>query len=190
VTVTNGDGAGCGTSSFALAVSSPAGWSVSVAPESLSLAPGEHRSATLSVTPPADAAEGLYAVGVNVWDAADPAREAWQIARYEVIAPPAADDIEPPTAPTGLRASAKRKQVNLAWNAATDNVGVVGYTVWRDGMPVGQTDGLSFADRTVTPGASHVYTVVARDTAGNVSPPSAAVSVTCASSAKGGRQKK
>jgi hypothetical protein len=191
VTVTNADGAACGASSFALAASSPAGWSVSVAPVSLSLAPGEQGSATLSVTPPADATDGLYAVALDVWDAADPARTASQTVGYEVIAqPPGGEDLEPPTAPTGLRASPKRKQVNLAWNAATDNVGVVGYTVWRDGVAAGQTASTSFADRSFTPGATHLYTVVAHDDAGNVSPPSPAVSVTCASSAKGGRPKK
>lgn len=43
-------------------------------------------------------------------------------------------DTTAPTAPTGLRATAKTaSSVSLAWTAATDDVGVTGYDVYRDG---------------------------------------------------------
>jgi chitodextrinase len=45
---------------------------------------------------------------------------------------PASGDTIPPSAPSGLTASAvSATQVNLAWTAATDNVGVTGYRVER-----------------------------------------------------------
>src|SRR3972149_10009796 len=41
-------------------------------------------------------------------------------------------DPESPTAPTGLVASPiSSSQINLAWNASTDNVGVTGYSIER-----------------------------------------------------------
>src|ERR1044072_9755881 len=43
-------------------------------------------------------------------------------------------DTSPPSAPTGLSTSlATTNSVALAWTASTDNVGVTGYDVYRDG---------------------------------------------------------
>jgi hypothetical protein len=43
-------------------------------------------------------------------------------------------DNQPPTAPTGLTATAVAyNQVNLAWNASSDNVAIAGYWIVRDG---------------------------------------------------------
>src|SRR5205814_1810785 len=47
---------------------------------------------------------------------------------------PAPPDTTPPSVPTGLRASAvSSSQINLSWAASSDNVGVSGYRVFRDG---------------------------------------------------------
>src|SRR5213592_1023495 len=47
---------------------------------------------------------------------------------------PAAPDTTPPSVPTGLTASAvSSSQINLSWVASSDNVGVSGYRVFRDG---------------------------------------------------------
>jgi len=44
-------------------------------------------------------------------------------------------DNQAPTAPTGLAASAaSSSQINLAWAASTDNLGVASYRVYRDGV--------------------------------------------------------
>ncbi len=67
---------------------------------------------------------------------------------------------------------------SLSWPAATDDRGVTGYQVWRDGAPVGSTASLSYTDTGLTPGATYSYTVRAADAAGNVSGDSPAVSVT------------
>src|SRR4029077_1297976 len=44
-------------------------------------------------------------------------------------------DAQPPTVPGGLTATASSSplQVTVAWNASTDNVGVTGYTIRRNG---------------------------------------------------------
>jgi len=44
-------------------------------------------------------------------------------------------DITPPTVPTGLTAgAASSSQISLSWNASTDNIGVTGYQIFRNGI--------------------------------------------------------
>jgi Bacterial Ig domain len=97
-------------------------------------------------------------------------------------------DQTPPSAPTGLVASAAScGQVDLSWGASTDNVGGSGlkaYTIYRnDG--VSQSIGAvrtSFSDTNwVRSSTALTYYVVAQDNAGNVSVPSNTVSVSTTS---------
>jgi parallel beta-helix repeat protein len=84
-------------------------------------------------------------------------------------------DIEPPTVPTGVTAVASTHyEVDVAWAASTDNVGVTAYTVSRNGSAIAALDGstLSFSDKTVAPLTTYEYTVEAFDAAGNPSGPS------------------
>ena len=84
-------------------------------------------------------------------------------------------DTTPPTAPTGLTASwLSPTSVKLTWIAATDNTGVTGYDVIRDGAPLATIGAVTtYTDSTVTAGTTPVYTVKAFDVAGNRSPASA-----------------
>ncbi len=94
-------------------------------------------------------------------------------------APP--PDTRAPIAPTGLTAtSGSATTVHVMWSAATDDRAVTGYVVHRDGRPVKELPGTSLMTDVVglTPATRHTFTVHARDAAGNVSPPSATVSVT------------
>ncbi|MEU2621324.1 discoidin domain-containing protein [Streptomyces sp. NPDC007157] len=96
---------------------------------------------------------------------------------------PTGGDTTPPAAPGGLTVTGHTStSVALAWNTATDNVGVTGYRVLQvsgsTSTQVGTTGATSF---TVTGlGASTAYTfdVVALDAAGNVSQPSNQVTAT------------
>jgi acid phosphatase type 7 len=84
-----------------------------------------------------------------------------------------------PNAPTNLVASADSPgRVSLSWTAATDDVGVAGYRVLRNGTQIDQTTGTTLVDDTAVPATAYTYTVVAYDRAGNVSPPSAPADVT------------
>ncbi|MEV6283938.1 discoidin domain-containing protein [Kribbella sp. NPDC051770] len=88
-------------------------------------------------------------------------------------------DSAAPSVPGGLRSTGTTSSsVSLAWNAATDNVGVTGYDVLRNGVVVGSPSGTSYTDSGLSPSTGYSYTVQARDAAGNQSGPSAAVSVT------------
>ena len=85
-------------------------------------------------------------------------------------------DTTAPLAPTALAGTAGSDGVALSWQAATDNVGVTGYDVSRDGEMIGTTAGTTFDDASAPAASSLGYTVVALDAAGNRSP-AATVSV-------------
>src|SRR6185503_9779601 len=88
---------------------------------------------------------------------------------------PAAPDTTPPTAPTGLSATAASSvQINLGWTAATDNVGVTAYQVERcqgagcsNFAQVATTSGTSLSDGGLIAGTTYSYRVWAADAAGN-----------------------
>jgi chitodextrinase len=90
-------------------------------------------------------------------------------------------DTQPPTGPTLLSAAAKSaNEVDLLWTASSDNVGVAGYQIIRNGVMVSSVPGaaLVYVDNTVAAGVTYTYSVAAYDAAGNVSSPSAALQVT------------
>ncbi|MFD4673933.1 discoidin domain-containing protein [Lentzea sp. NPDC058450] len=91
-----------------------------------------------------------------------------------------------PTAPSGLTATGTTSSsVSLQWTAATDNVGVTGYDVLRNGSVVGTPTGTSFTDSGLASGTAFTYTVKARDAAGNLGPASNAVQATTKPAAPG-----
>lgn len=83
-------------------------------------------------------------------------------------------DVVAPSAPSGLTASTSTNSVILSWTASTDNVGVAGYKVYREGSVVGDKKGTdrSFTDTNLKTNFSYTYTVSAYDLAGNNSPQS------------------
>jgi chitodextrinase len=97
-----------------------------------------------------------------------------------------APDTTPPTAPTGLTASATTNtSVSLSWTAATDNIRVAGYDILRAPgtsgggfAQVGTSATTSFTNTGLSPATSYRYQVRARDAAGNTSPVSNTVTVT------------
>lgn len=96
------------------------------------------------------------------------------------VATRAAPDTTPPSAPTGLSASALAStQVQLTWQTATDNIGVTGYIVQREGATLAQVNDrtVDYIDSTVVPQTTYTYVVRAVDAAGNVSQPSNATTV-------------
>jgi chitodextrinase len=85
----------------------------------------------------------------------------------------------PPTAPTNLVSTGTTSSsVSLQWTAATDNIGVTGYDVLRNGSVVGTPTGTTFTDSGLASGTAFTYTVRARDAAGNLGPASNAVQAT------------
>jgi chitodextrinase len=93
---------------------------------------------------------------------------------YTSAGPP---DTTPPTTPGNVSATpVSSSQVNVAWSASTDNVGVTGYKVFRNGSLAGSTTtALTYSDTGLAASTTYTYTVVAFDAAGNVSTPSTPV---------------
>jgi len=91
-------------------------------------------------------------------------------------APVSPSDTTPPSAPTTFTATVNSSsQIALSWTASTDNVGVTGYRVFRNGTQIGTPSGNSFNDSGLSPAMYNAYTVEAYDAAGNVSTPSTLV---------------
>jgi chitodextrinase len=96
-------------------------------------------------------------------------------------------DTAPPSVPTGLTATVtSSSQINLTWNASTDNVGVTGYNVFRGGAKIGTSATTSYFDSGLTASTSYTYNVSAFDAAGNTSAQSASATATTLASSGGG----
>jgi hypothetical protein len=89
-------------------------------------------------------------------------------------------DTTAPSAPTGLSATAgSATQVSLTWNAATDNVGVTGYRVYRGNTLIATLGTVTaYTDTGRSANTTYTYTVRALDAVGNVSSDSNTASVT------------
>src|SRR4029077_18001859 len=93
------------------------------------------------------------------------------------VSTPAPPDTTPPTAPTNLTATAaSASQINLAWTASTDNVGVTGYRVERctgaacsNFVQISTPTATIFNDTGLAASTSYSYRVRATDAAGNLS---------------------
>ena len=92
-----------------------------------------------------------------------------------------APDSVPPSAPGNLTLSQPSSSQNkLSWTAATDNIGVSAYDIYRNGTYLATVGPAvtSYTDSNVTAGASYTYLVAARDLAGNTTSTSVSTSGT------------
>jgi hypothetical protein len=176
LTATNMDSGSGGSTTFLLTATVPTGWTGSVSPSSLTLAPGTAGNCTLTVTPPATLGNGSYAVGAACSASGHPTKTAQMSYVLDTLAP----DV-----PSGLSATLGRKNVvQLAWNASTDQgVGQISYAVYRSSGAayslIGATTTTSYKDSntSVTVQTQFSYYVVAKDGLGNTSAPSSTASV-------------
>ncbi len=97
------------------------------------------------------------------------------------------EDTVAPSIPANLAASnTTETSTVLSWNASTDNVGVTGYDVYRDGVVLGTTTTTSFDVSQLTANTTYSFNVTAKDAAGNVSAASALITITTQDGASGG----
>ena len=120
-------------------------------------------------------ASTTYSYTVQATDAAG--NPSGQSVAASATTPPASDTAAP-SIPTGLKGTAvSASQINLSWNASTDNVGVAGYTVYLNGVALATTGGTSFRHTGLAPATTYAYRVSSFDAVGNKSAWTAAVSV-------------
>jgi len=119
-------------------------------------------------------ASSSFSYRVRATDAANNLSAYSNTASTKTPAPP---DTTPPTAPTNLTATAASpSQINLAWTASTDNVGVTGYLVERCTgaacsvfVQISAPTATIFSDSGLTASTSYSYRVRATDAASNLS---------------------
>jgi hypothetical protein len=88
-------------------------------------------------------------------------------------------DITPPSTPTSLQAVVvSSSQINLSWAASTDNVGVAGYKIYRNGTQIATSQTTSYSNMGLSASVTYSYTVAAYDVAGNASSLSVSVTAT------------
>src|SRR5256885_1458459 len=81
-----------------------------------------------------------------------------------------APDTQAPSVPTGLTGTAvSATQINLTWNASTDNVAVTSYQVYLNDTMIANTAVTSFQHTGLTAGTTYNYRVSAADAVPNYS---------------------
>jgi hypothetical protein len=98
----------------------------------------------------------------------------------------AGSESTPPTVPGNPTATAfSGTQINLSWSASSDNTGVRGYDIYRNGALIGTTDAhaLSYSDNNLAPATTYSYAMDAFDAYGNHSATSGPASATTGSAA-------
>ena len=123
--------------------------------------------------------DGLYSYEDNVYMGKAPwGYEGFFLVDFALATGADGDGIAP-SVPSGLSATpVSSSQINLAWRASTDNVGVAGYRIYRNGSQIGTVTGTSYSNTGLSASTAYSYTVSAYDAVGNVSGLSAAVSAT------------
>ena len=86
-----------------------------------------------------------------------------------------APDVTAPSVPSGLATSANTSSIHVSWNVSTDDVGVAGYSVYRNGVPVGTTMSPNYYDLNLPGSTGFTYQISAYDVAGNTSAQSAPI---------------
>ena len=88
-------------------------------------------------------------------------------------------DTTAPSVPNGLAAKSNTSSsMIISWTASTDDVGVAGYRIFRDGHEIGTSAVNSYADTGLSPSTMYTYSVSAYDDADNDSVQSSTVSTT------------
>ena len=93
----------------------------------------------------------------------------WTDGRFDNVSLGVTIDTEAPSVPTGLTGTAvSPTQINLTWNASTDDFGVTGYTVFLNDAVLGTTTtATSFQHTGLTAGTTYNYRVSAHDAVPN-----------------------
>ncbi|MHA4739551.1 fibronectin type III domain-containing protein [Dyadobacter sp. MSC1_007] len=93
-------------------------------------------------------------------------------------------DSEAPSTPVNLSAvSITQTSFVLSWAGSTDNIGVTGYNVYRNGVKIAETAATNYAVSGLSGNTIYNMTVKAKDAAGNTSDFSASLAVTTSNAA-------
>ncbi len=83
-----------------------------------------------------------------------------------------------PSVPNGFEMLSRTDiSIGISWKASTDDTGVIGYDVFRDGVFIYTTVETVFVDTGLLPDRNYSYSVRAKDAAGNVSRASSPITI-------------
>ena len=118
---------------------------------------------------------GQDAVIAALWSSLSTRRQAIPVQQLD----PAFVDSQAPTAPPNVAQDGQptENDVSITWGAATDDVGVVRYDVFRNGQRTGSTSNLNYTIGGLAPDTQYSFHVTAIDGAGKASPASATLVV-------------
>lgn len=122
-----------------------------------------------------------YTFGVSAFDASGN-----ESSRATVTVTTNTADTTPPTAVTNLQGTPTSSAVQLSWDASQDDRGVVKYRVYKNGVPEGETSGITFQVYGLSASTTYSFGVQPLDEAGNESS-IITVSVTTLSNTAAGR---
>jgi hypothetical protein len=109
------------------------------------------------------------------------------VAVYQQAGGGGGGDTSAPSVPGNLRVTGTTSSsASLTWSASTDNVGVTGYDVYRDGTLATTVSGTSATVSGLAASTTYQFTVRARDAAGNASGPAGPVAGTTLAGGGGG----
>ncbi|MBM4340431.1 MAG: hypothetical protein FJ110_12910 [Deltaproteobacteria bacterium] len=118
----------------------------------------------------------IYCYYVTAYDVAQNESLPSNLVCPTTLSPP---DTTPPSAPQNLVGTVvSQTEISLSWTASTDNIGVVGYNIYRDGSFIGTVQSTATTDTSLNPSTQYCYYVTAYDAAGNESGQSAVVCAT------------
>lgn len=79
-------------------------------------------------------------------------------------------DTEAPSVPTNLATNnPTANSISLSWTASTDNVGVAGYDIYKDGVFYATVSGTTATVSGLNPSTTYSFYIIAKDAAGNPS---------------------
>ncbi|MCP5016448.1 MAG: hypothetical protein GY938_14470 [Ketobacter sp.] len=138
-------------------------WSVISGPDTVSFSAPGSASTTATFT-----TAGVYVLQLQADDSEFVAADSITVTVSE-------PDLIAPTAPDSLTAAVSGVgSITVSWSAATDNVGIQLYRLYRDGVLLVELAGLEYVDTDLDAETYYEYQVLAVDVAGNASPLSVA----------------
>lgn len=110
------------------------------------------------------------ALNVSLSEQSGTSRDPYLEITYVVPVVDPTPDTVPPSTPENLRVTASSSySISISWDSASDDVGVAGYVVLRDGVEVGTTPTTIFTDTGLASSTTYLYTIIAYDAATNLS---------------------